>query len=185
MGGNALATIDDYRFLLTLRRYQELPLAQLQQCFARAKAENDLATAFRGSELVKWRFRGVAQTGLMAPRNLPGRQRKQKQLSWSAEVLFRVLEQHDPNHPLLVEAYRQATHTFLDAKSAYRFLDDVQTFDWTLRELPAVSPFSFAIYASVIKENMMLEDPASAIERIYREMLAKVESATSHTPISS
>jgi hypothetical protein len=30
----------------------------------------------------------------------------------------------------------------------------------------------------VIKENMMLEDPASAIERIYREMHAKVESAT-------
>lgn len=179
IGGNALATIDDYGFLLTLRRYQELPVADLQQCFARADAEDDLATALRGSELVKWQFRGVAQTGLMVPRNLPGRQRKQKQLSWSAEVLFRVLEQHEPDHPLLVEAYRQATHTFLDAESAYRFLDDVQTFDWKLRELPAVSPFSFAIYASVIKENMMLEDPASAIERIYREMYAKVESVTS------
>ena len=45
--------------------------------------------------------------------------------------------------------------------------------------MPAVSPFSFAIYASVIKENMMLEDPASAIERIYREMYAKIESVTS------
>jgi ATP-dependent Lhr-like helicase len=179
IGGNALATIDDYGFLLTLRRFQELPLGELRQCFARAKAENDLATALRGSELVKWQFRGVAQTGLMVPRNLPGRERKPKQLSWSAEVLFRVLEQHEPEHPLLVEAYRQATHTFLDADAAYQFLDDAQTFDWKLRELPAVSPFSFAIYASVIKENMMLEDPASAIERIYREMYAKVESAAS------
>lgn len=96
-----------------------------------------------------------------------------------AAALFRVLEQHEPDHPLLVEAYRQATHTFLDAESAYQFLDEVQTFDWKRRELPAVSPFSFAIYASVIKENMMLEDPASAIERIYREMYAKVENAAS------
>jgi ATP-dependent Lhr-like helicase len=179
IGGNALATIDDYGFLLTLRRFQELPLEDLRQCFVRAKAESDLATALRGSELVKWQFRGVAQTGLMVPRNLPGRQRKQKQLSWSAEVLFRVLEQHEPEHPLLVEAYRQATHTFLEADSAYQFLDEVQGFDWKLVELRAVSPFSFAIYASVIKENMMLEDPASAIERIYREMYAKVESVTS------
>jgi ATP-dependent Lhr-like helicase len=177
IGGNALATIDDYGFLLTLRRFQELPLEDLRRCFVRANAEDDLARALRGSELVKWQFRGVAQTGLMVPRNLPGRQRKQKQLSWSAEVLFRVLEQHEPGHPLLVEAYRQATHTFLEADSAYKFLDDVQTFDWKLLELPVVSPFSFAIYASVIKENMMLEDPASAIERIYREMYAKVESA--------
>ena len=176
IGGNALATIDDYGFLLTLRRFQELPLADLRQCFARANAENDLAKALRGSELVKWQFRGVAQTGLMVPRNYPGRQRKQKQLSWSAEVLFRVLEQHEPGHPLLVEAYRQATHTFLEADNACQFLDEVQTFDWKLLEVPVVSPFSFAIYASVIKENMMLEDPASAIERIYREMYAKVES---------
>ena len=91
--------------------------------------------------------------------------------------MFRVLERHEPEHPLLVEAYRQATHTFLDAEAAYRFLDDVDDFDWKLLELPVVSPFSFAIYASVIKENMMLEDPTAAIERIYREMYAKVETA--------
>ena len=182
IGGNALATIDDYGFLLSLRRFQELPLDELRQCFEKANAERDLATALRGSELVKWQFRGVAQTGLMVPRNLPGKKRKQKQLSWSAEVLFRVLEQHEPQHPLLVEAYRQATHTFLDAESAYRFLDEVQDFEWKLLELPVVSPFSFAIYASVIKENMMLEDPTAAIERIYREMYAKVESVTSVSP---
>src|SRR5438067_9817137 len=179
IGGNALVTIDDYGFLLTLRRFQELPLTELRECFLRENAENDLAKALRGSELVKWQFRGVAQTGLMVPRNIPGRRRKQRQLSWSAEVLFHVLEQHEPGHPLLVEAYRQAIHTFLDAANAYQFLDEVQTFDWKLLELPAVSPFSFAIYASVIKENMMLEDPASAIERIYREMYAKIESVTS------
>jgi ATP-dependent Lhr-like helicase len=184
IGGNALATIDDYGFLLTLRHFQELPLAGLRECFARANAERDLSAALRGSELVKWQFRGVAQTGLMVPRNLPGKKRKQKQLSWSAEVLFRVLERHEPEHPLLVEAYRQATHTFLDAEAAYRFLDEVDGFEWKLLELPAVSPFSFAIYASVIKENMMLEDPTAAIERIYREMYAKVESATTKLPSS-
>jgi ATP-dependent Lhr-like helicase len=176
IGGNALVTIDDYGFLLTLRQFQELPLVELRDCFRREDAERELSAALRGSELVKWQFRGVAQTGLMVPRNLPGKKRKQKQLSWSAEVLFRVLERHEPDHPLLVEAYRQATHTFLDAEAAYGFLADVQDFEWKLVELPVVSPFSFAIYASVIKENMMLEDPTAAIERIYREMYAKVES---------
>jgi ATP-dependent Lhr-like helicase len=184
IGGNALVTIDDYGFLLTLRRFQELPLSALRDCFLRENAERDLGAALRGSELVKWQFRGVAQTGLMVPRNLPGKKRKQKQLSWSAEVLFRVLERHEPDHPLLIEAYRQATHTFLDAEAAYGFLADVQEFEWKLVELPVVSPFSFAIYASVIKENMMLEDPTAAIERIYREMYAKVESAVS-APSSS
>ena len=177
IGGNALATIDDYGFLLTLRKFQELPLSELKSCFSRENAEDNLSVALRGSELVKWQFRGVAQTGLMVPRNLPGKKRKQKQLSWSSEVLFRVLERHEPDHPLLLEAYRQSTHTFLDAEAAFAFLHDVEDYDWKLVEVPAVSPFSFAMYASVIKETMMLEDPTSAIERIYREMYAKVESA--------
>src|SRR5436305_3352927 len=175
IGGNALVTIDDYGFLLTLRRFQELPLAQWRGCFRRADAEEDLHAALRGSELVKWQFRGVAQTGLMVPRHLPGRERRPKQLTWSSEVLFRVLEQHEPDHPLLNEAYRQAMHTFLDAEQAYAFLDRVQSFRWVIRELPVVSPFSFGIYASVIKESMMLEDPGVAIERIYAEMYVRVE----------
>ncbi len=178
IGGNALVTIDDYGFLLTLRRFQELPLGQWQGCFRREGAEEDLHAALRGSELVKWQFRGVAQTGLMVPRKLSGRERKPRQLSWSSEVLFRVLEQHEPDHPLLEEAYRQAAHTFLDAETAFAFLDDAQDLEWTLRELPVVSPFSFPIYASKIKESMMLEDPAAAIERIYFEMYSRVEQIT-------
>jgi ATP-dependent Lhr-like helicase len=178
IGGNALVTIDDYGFLLTLRQFQEMPLAEWQERFSRANAEDDLRSALRHSELVKWQFRGVAQTGLMVPRRLPGRERKRKQMNWSAEVLFRVLEAHEPEHPLLCEAYRQATHTFLDADAAFAFMNDVSKFDWRLLELPVIAPFSFPIYASVIKESMMLEDPASALERIYHEMYAKVESAT-------
>jgi ATP-dependent Lhr-like helicase len=178
IGGNALVTIDDYGFLLTLRPFQEMPLEDWRICFEREGAEEDLHRALRGAELVKWQFRGVAQTGLMVPRNFPGRERKKRQLNWSAEVLFRVLEQHEADHPLLVEAYRQAMHTFLHAEAAYAYLDEVSVFEWKLRELPTVSPFSFPIYASVIKESMMLEDPASAVERIYHEMYARLETFT-------
>ncbi|MGI9088358.1 MAG: DEAD/DEAH box helicase, partial [Chthoniobacterales bacterium] len=178
IGGNALVTIDDYGFLLTLRPFQEMPLEDWRLCFEGEGAEEDLFAALRGSELVKWQFRGVAQTGLMVPRHLPGRERRPKQLTWSSEVLFRVLEQHEPDHPLLNEAYRQAMHTFLDADEAYASLDRVQNFRWTLKELPVVSPFSFGIYASKIKESMMLEDPGAAIERIYADMYARVESVT-------
>lgn len=178
IGGNALVTIDDYGFLLTLRPFQEMPVEDWRLCFEREGAEEDLARALRGSELVKWQFRGVAQTGLMVNRNYPGVERKRKQLNWSSEVLFRVLEQHEPDHPLLQEAYRQASHTFLDAESAYDFLASCDRLDWTLRELPAISPFSFPIYASVIKESMMLEDPTVAIERIYHEMYARLTAPT-------
>ena len=41
---------------------------------------------------------------------------------------------------------------------------------WDIRELTRVSPFSFGIYVSRIKETMTLEDPETTIERLFHEM---------------
>ena len=147
IGGNALVTIDDYGFLLTLRPFQEMPLEDWRLCFEEEGAKEDLYLALRGSELVKWQFRGVAQTGLMVPRNVPGQQRKRKQMNWSSEVLFRVLEQHEPDHPLLEEAYRQAMHTFPRCGSGLRFPSAFTT-RLEASELPA----DFAVLVSDLRQ---------------------------------
>jgi ATP-dependent Lhr-like helicase len=158
VGGNAMVTIDDYGFLLTLKSFQELDVAGWQELFGVENAEADMRSALEDSQLVQWNFRGVAQTGLMVPRNLP----------WSAEILWRVLTEHEPDHPLLEQAYREATHSFLDLPEAMRFLGSVQNLEWHFVEVPVVSPFAFGMYASKIKEGMMLEDPEEAIERLWR-----------------
>lgn len=168
VGGNAMVTIDDYGFLLTLKAFQELDVASWQELFGIENAEADMRSALEDSQLVKWNFRGVAQTGLMVPRNLPGEERRVKQLRWSAEILWRVLTEHEPDHPLLEQAYREATHSFLDLPEAMRFLRSAQELEWHFREVPVVSPFAFGMYASKIKEGMMLEDPEEAIERLWR-----------------
>ncbi len=174
VGGNALVTIDDYGFLLSLKSFQAMGLDEWRALFHREHAERDLRAALDGSQLVKWQFGGVAQTGLMVPRNLPGESRKLKQIRWSADILFRVLCQHEPDHPLLEQARREATHTFLDFERARAFLDTVPALEWSLVEVPAVSPFAFGIYASKIREAMMMESPEEAIERLYRAIREKL-----------
>ena len=175
VGGNALVTIDDYGFLLSLKSFQEMGLEEWRELFRPEEAEKDLREALEGSELVKWQFRGVAQTGLMVPRNLPGQERRLKQLRWSSEILFRVLNEHEPDHPLIEQAYREAMHTFLDTKRAMEFLNEARSYQWQLIDVPAVTPFSFGIYVSKIKEGMMLEDPEEAIERLFYQMNEKLE----------
>ncbi len=171
VGGNALVTIDDYGFLLTLKPFQALSSAEAwRPLFARASAEDDLRIALADSDLVKWQFRGVSQTGLMVPRRVHGQERGARSLQWSAEIIFDVLRRHEPDHPLLVEAYAEATLRFLDLPRALTFLDDAAALPWQLRVVERVSPFSFGIFVSKIKETMMLEDPETTIERLYHEM---------------
>ena len=175
VGGNAMVTIDDYGFLLTLKSFQDLGLEEWRELFKLEGAEQSMRAALDESDLVKWQFRGVAQTGLMVPRNRPGEERKVRQLRLSAEILFRVLTEHEPDHPMLVQAIREATHTFLDLPVALQFLRDVQTMRWELVPVPVVSPFSFGLFASKIKEGLMLEDPEAAIERLWHVFESKTK----------
>lgn len=174
VGGNAMVTIDDYGFLLTLKQFQDLEIEDWRELFQPGGAEVSLTEALRHSELVKWQFRGVAQTGLMVPRNRPGQERKIRHLRMNTEILFRVLSEHEPDHPMMQQAYREATHTFLDLPRAVDFLERAGSLEWKLVDVPVVSPFSFGIYASKIKEGMMLEDPEEAIERLWRSFQERV-----------
>jgi len=174
VGGNALVTIDDYGFLLSLKSYQSMEVEAWKVLFAQDGAAAELHLALQDSQLVKWQFSGIAQTGLMIPRNLPGGERKMRQIRWSADILFKVLAQHEPDHPLLEQAVHEAKHSFLDLDRAIAFLEEARTMDWELVEVPAVSPFAFGLYASKIKESMMMESPEEAIERLYGEMMRKL-----------
>jgi len=169
VGGNALVTIDDYGFLLTVKSFQNLGLAEWRELFQIGDPETDMRAALEHSELVKWNFRGVAQTGLMVPRRRPGKEQRIKQLRWSSEILFRVHCEHEPDQLMLVQSYREATQSFLDLPRAVEFLARAASLEWHLVEVPVVTPFSFGIFASKIKESLMLEDPEEAIERLWRE----------------
>jgi ATP-dependent Lhr-like helicase len=183
VGGNALVTIDDYGFLLTLKPFQAIATAAAwRPLFARTGAEDALRTALAESALVKWQFRGVSQTGLMVPRRIHGSERGARQLQWSSEVIFDVLRRYEPDHPLLVEAYAEVTLRFLDLPRALAFFDTVSALPWQLRVVERVSPFSFGIFVSKIKETMMLEDPETTIERLHHEMYGSLSPAADANP---
>ena len=176
--------IDDYGFLLTLKPFQAMSPDEWRPLFRREGAEAALREALSESNLVKWQFRGVAQTGLMVPRRVRGQERGARALQWSSEIIFEVLRQHEPTHPLLEEAYAEATLRFLDLPRALRFLERVAALRWDFRTLDRVSPFSFGIYVSRIKETMTLEDPETTIERLYHEMYGRTPAESLASDVS-
>ena len=61
----------------------------------------------------------------MVPRRTRGAERGARALQWSSEIIFEVLRKHEPDHPLLVEAYAEATLRFLDLPRALGFLEAI------------------------------------------------------------
>jgi ATP-dependent Lhr-like helicase len=174
-GGNAIATPHDYGFVLTVEPRQRFTEAELPALLRPERFEAELDDALAQSEMLKYHFRNAAQTGLMLYRNFFDQQKPVRKLAWSAEVIFNVLRQHEPSHVLLREARRDTLHTFLDADGAMAFLDAQRSRPVRLRTVAQVPPLSFAMYATKIKEALLVEDPFEVQERLFHHWWSQIE----------
>lgn len=178
-GGNAIATADDYGFILTLDATQAITARDLPEILKPGGFDEDLTAAIQRSSLLQHHFRNAAQTGLMVYRNYFGESKSYRKIQWSAEVIFNVLVQHEPDHVLLREARRDAEHSFLDVPRAKAYLDDLAAHGRPLRmkRVSVVPPLSFGMFATRIKEALQVEDPRETLERLYHHWWQKLEGA--------
>jgi len=174
-GGNAVATADDYGFVLTVTPGQMFTAAELPLLLALENFEDDLRTSLSRSDLLKYHFRNAAQTGLMVYRNFFGEQKSVRKLQWSAEVIFNVLQQYEPDHVLLREAWRDAVHTYIDIEGALSYLRTMASRPMRLRVVDRVPPLSFAMFATKIKEALLVEDPREMTERLFHLWWNKIQ----------
>jgi ATP-dependent Lhr-like helicase len=177
-GGNAISTPHDYGFVLTVTLGQSFTESEIPHLLDPRAFDAALSDALRQSEMLRYHFRNAAQTGLMVYRNLLGERRSVRKLTWSADVIFNVLQQHEPEHVLMREARRDTLHTFIDADAALAFLRAQRDRPVKLIRVEHVPPLSFAMYATKMKEAVMVEDPFEMQERLFHQWWSELQSAS-------
>jgi ATP-dependent Lhr-like helicase len=175
-GGNAVATPHDYGFVLTVAPSQHIAEDEIPGLLDPVGFDAALSAALRQSEMLRYHFRNAAQTGLMVYRNVLGERRSVRKLTWSTEVIFNVLQQHEPDHVLMREARRDTLHTFIDADGALEFLHAQRSRPVKLLRLSHVAPLSFAMYATKMREAVMVEDPFEMQERLFHQWWSELQS---------
>jgi ATP-dependent Lhr-like helicase len=176
-GGNAVATADDYGFVLTVTAAQVVTENDLPLLFCAKDFARELHDSLSRSDLLKYHFRNAAQTGMMVYRNYFGSPKSLRKVQWSAEVIYNVLMQYEPDHVLLREARRDAVHTYLDIDAAQAYLAKIEGKPAVLKRVDRVPPLSFALYATKIKEALMVEDPREMMERLFHVWWEHIEQA--------
>jgi ATP-dependent Lhr-like helicase len=174
-GGNAVATPDDYGFVLTVTPEQHFTSAELPTLLSTENFARDLDEALSRSYLLKHHFRNAAQAGMMVYRNFFGEQKSVRKLQWSAEVIFNVLQQYEPDHVLMREAKRDAVHTYIDVDGALAFLERTAQKPMRIKPVHRVPPLSFALFVTKIKEALLVEDPRETAERLFHLWWSKIE----------
>jgi len=142
----------------------------LAQLFDEDMLGDDLESWLAESTLMKSTFAKCAVIAGMIERNTPGAARKTgRQVSFSADLIYDVLKQYEPDHILMQAAFADTGEGYLDIKRVGALLRRVRG-KIIHRDLPHVSPFAAPVMLEMGRvgvrggaDEAVLEDAARLI----------------------
>ena len=160
----------DQAFSLTVPRSLVLSGAAIRRLFE-PEIRPRLLDALHGGELVKRRFRHVAERALLLAKTEAGESAGGRQVS--AHKLYHALRRYEPDHLVLRETWREVLEDALDLATAERVRKDVLAGRLKVRllgNLRTPSPFAFHIVALGQDDGVLFEDRKAVLKDLQERV---------------
>ncbi|MCD6373180.1 MAG: hypothetical protein J7L37_06515 [Thermococcus sp.] len=174
---NVGIAVNDNGFVLLLPKEVELSEEDIRELFAVEDLREMLKRALDNTELLKRRFRHVANRGLLILRRYVGRSKRLGRQQVMAVSLLRILKENYPDFPLLKEVYREIMEDKMDVENAELFLSWIKEgkIEVVVREHVLPSPFAFNLEAIGSSDVVLMEDRRELIKSLHRKIMAMIE----------
>src|SRR6185503_6333416 len=120
-------------------------------------------------------FGEVAEIALLVQRNSSAA--KPRKLQFSSQVIFDVLQRHEPEHVLMRQAWHDVFHECLDMERASDFLKGAIGKPMRLKQVDHLPPLSFAIFAAKMTQNLPAEEARQTTQRLFHLWWTQLQSA--------
>ncbi|ACS89233.1 MAG TPA: ATP-dependent helicase [Thermococcaceae archaeon] len=170
---NVGIAISDNGFMLILPKEKILNEEEIRELFQIENVRETLKRALDNTELLKRRFRHVANRGLLILRRYMGRKKSLSRQQLNAQTLLRLLKKNYPDFPLLKEVYREIMEDKMDIENAELFLSWVKEGKIKVvvehNELP--SPFAFNLEVIGASDVVLMEDRRELIKQLHSKIM--------------
>ncbi|MGI9651515.1 helicase-related protein [Chryseobacterium sp. RLHN22] len=165
--------MNDYGFELFSDK--EIPLNEenLDKILTRENLMTDVISSINAAEMARRKFRDIAVISGMVVQNFPGQQRSNKSLQSSAGLIFKVLEDHDPNHFLVRQAYMEVFNMQLQEQRLVEAFKRIEKSKIILKFANAFTPLSFPIKVDSLRQTLTSEDLDSRIQKLIQQAKKK------------
>ena len=151
-------------YALAIWALRDMGGLNMADLFAEDMLGDDLDAWLAESNLYKRTFRNCAIISGLIERRYPGREKSGRQVTFSSDLIYDVLREHEPDHVLLRATYEDAGTGLLDIARLAQALKRIRNRIVT-RRLDRVSPLAVPALLEISKEMVAGE----AHEDILRE----------------
>lgn len=161
--------MNDYGFELFSDK--EIPLNEdnLLKILNKENLMNDVISSINAAEMARRKFRDIAVISGMVIQNFPGQQRSNKSLQSSAGLIFKVLEDYDPNHFLVRQAYTEVFNAQLQEVRLVEAFKRIEKSKIILKLANAFTPLSFPIKVDSLRQTLTSENLDARIQKLIQQ----------------
>jgi len=161
--------MNDYGFELLGNRPIPIEEALQSDILSTDNLREDIFKSVNAVELARRRFRDIASISGLVFRGYPGEPVKDKHLQSSAQLIFKVFQDYEPDNLLLRQAFEEALEFQLEEGRLRQALERIDRQKILVRHLEKPSPFCFPIMVDRLRERMTSE---SLEERVKKMQLS-------------
>jgi len=161
--------MNDYGFELFSDK--EIPLNEdnLQKILTRENLMVDVISSINSAEMARRKFRDIAVISGMVIQNMPGQQRSNKSLQSSAGLIFKVLEDYDPHHFLVRQAYTEVFNMQLQEQRLVEAFKRIEKSKIILKYANTFTPLSFPIKVDSLRQTLTSENLDARIKKLVEQ----------------
>ncbi len=158
--------MNDYGF--ELLSDQEIPIHEALETlvFERMDVESDLEAGINAGEMARRTFRDIAAISGLVFQGYPGKPVKDRHLQASSGLLFDVLQEYEPEHFLLKQAYREVYDNYMESERMQQVVARLRTLDVVLTHPEKPTPFAFPIMVDRLRERVSNESLEDRVKRM-------------------
>ena len=140
--------------------------------FAEDMLGDDLETWLQESVLMKRTFRNCAEIAGLIEKRYPGQEKTGRQMTFSADLIFDVLREHEPDHLLLRAAWDDAAGGFLDLERLQALLTRVKS-RINHADLDRVSPLAVPVMLEIGRETVARDATEATLKSASDALIAE------------
>lgn len=161
--------MNDYGFELFSDK--EIPLndENLHKILSRENLMTDVISSINSAEMARRKFRDIAVISGMVIQNYAGKQRSNKSLQSSAGLIFKVLEDYDPNHFLVRQAYTEVFNAQLQEQRLVEAFKRIEKSKIILKFANTFTPLSFPIKVDSLRQTLSSEGLDARIQKLIQQ----------------
>lgn len=158
--------MNDYGFELLSDREMDVNRLITLSLFSTKNLTSDIQSSINSVEMARRQFRDIARISGLIFQGFPSKRKKERHLQSSAQLIFDVFREYDPDNLLYQQTYEEVMSFQLEEARMRKALDRISQQKIVISKPQLISPLAFPLMVDRLRERLSSERLMDQIEKM-------------------